>query len=72
MVGNHTGGKRPTAAMWASGTVWDLPRLARLVGLPTSAIEALMFMPDLRAATGQTDIGIRALGDDLALLLSKY
>ncbi len=58
-----TGWRRATATMWAAGTVWDLRRLARLSENPLEAIEALTWLPDLRAATNDPGLAITALGD---------
>jgi hypothetical protein len=64
LVSIHTTGwRRATAEMWASGTIWDLPRLARLTRNPLEAIEALTYLHDLRAASADPEVGIRALGD---------
>jgi TniQ len=68
MICTHrTGWKRASAAMWASGTIFDLRRLAGLADLPYEAITALTYLPDLRAATGDPALSVHALGDPVRL-----
>lgn len=68
MICTHrTSWKRASAAMWASGTIFDLRRLASLVEQPYEAISALIYLPDLRAATGDPELSVHALGDPTQL-----
>jgi hypothetical protein len=68
MLAVHTTGWRgASGAMWASGTIWDLRRLAHLSQNPYEAIEGLTLLPDLRRAANDPQLGIGALGDPGAL-----
>lgn len=64
---HRTGWKRASAAMWVSGTIFDLRRLASLVDQPYEAIAALTYLPELRTATADPDISVHALGSSVRL-----
>lgn len=60
---HRTGWKHASAAMWASGTIFDLRRLANLVDLPYEVVAGLTYLPDIRAASRDPELAVHALGD---------
>lgn len=63
MVARYTRGWRTLSqAYWASGSIFDLVRLARLTGNDLSAIQELTLMPALRRLFGNQDVPIESLG----------